>query len=133
MALEGTLRDFSLADIFQLIGIQRKTGILTLRSGEETATISFINGLVVSADTDNRKLENRLGHVLVKTHRITQKELEQALEIQKQTLQRLGMVFINKGFIKQEDLRESLKVQTQEIVYHHINFFPPRRVSENYG
>jgi hypothetical protein len=117
MALEGTLRDFSLADIFQLIGIQRKTGILTLRSGEETATISFINGLVVAADTDNRKLENRLGHVLVKTHRITQKELDQALEIQKQTLQRLGMVFINKGFIKQEDLRESLKVQTQEIIY----------------
>ena len=117
MALEGTLRDFSLADIFQLIGIQRKTGILTLRSGGETATISFINGLVVSADTDNRKLENRLGHVLVKTHRITQKELDQALEVQKQTLQRLGMVLINKGFIKQEDLRESLKVQTQEIVY----------------
>ncbi|PIE89078.1 MAG: hypothetical protein CR997_12915 [Acidobacteria bacterium] len=117
MALEGTLRDFSLADIFQLIGIQRKTGILTLRSGDETATISFINGLVVAADTDNRKLENRLGHVLVKTHRISQKELEQALEIQKQTLQRLGMVLINKGFIKQEDLKESLKVQTQEIVY----------------
>jgi len=117
MALEGTLRDFSLADIFQLIGIQRKTGILTLRSGEETATISFINGLVVAADTDNRKLENRLGHVLVKTHRISQRELDQALEIQKQTLQRLGMVFINKGFIKQEDLKESLKVQTQEIVY----------------
>ena len=32
MALEGTLRDFSLADIFQLIGLQRKTGVLTLRS-----------------------------------------------------------------------------------------------------
>ncbi|HEY8848998.1 MAG TPA: DUF4388 domain-containing protein, partial [Thermoanaerobaculia bacterium] len=27
MALEGTLRDFSLADIFQLIGLQRKTGV----------------------------------------------------------------------------------------------------------
>ena len=32
MALEGTLKDFSLADIFQLIGLQRKTGILTLQS-----------------------------------------------------------------------------------------------------
>ncbi len=29
MALEGTLKDFSLADIFQLIGLQRKTGVLT--------------------------------------------------------------------------------------------------------
>ncbi|MCK5878165.1 MAG: DUF4388 domain-containing protein, partial [Holophagae bacterium] len=31
MALEGTLKDFSLADIFQLIGIQKKTGMLVLR------------------------------------------------------------------------------------------------------
>ena len=41
MALKGTLKDFSLADIFQLIGIQKKTGILSLKSGQETATVSF--------------------------------------------------------------------------------------------
>ncbi|MCB1049283.1 MAG: DUF4388 domain-containing protein [Acidobacteria bacterium] len=117
MALEGTLKDFSLADIFQLIGIQRKTGVLTLRNGKEVATISFINGMVVAADTDNQKLENRLGHVLVKTNRISQSELEQALVIQNSTLQRLGQVLISKGFIKPEDLRESLKTQVCEIIY----------------
>jgi len=117
MALEGTLKDFSLADIFQLIGIQRKTGVLTLRNGKEVATISFINGMVVAADTDNQKLENRLGHVLVKTNRISQAELEQALAIQESTLQRLGQVLIFKGFIKPEDLRESLKTQVCEIIY----------------
>lgn len=117
MALEGTLRDFSLADIFQLIGIQRKTGVLTLRNGKEVATISFINGMVVGADTDNQKLENRLGHVLVKTNRISQTELEQALVIQNSTLQRLGQVLISKGFIKKEDLKESLQMQVSEIIY----------------
>ena len=30
MALEGTIKDFGLPDIFQLIGLQRKTGHLTL-------------------------------------------------------------------------------------------------------
>lgn len=117
MALEGTLKDFSLADIFQLIGIQRKTGVLTLRNNKEVATISFINGMVVGADTDNQKLENRLGHVLVKTNRISQQELEQALAIQNSTLQRLGQVLISKGFIKTEDLRESLQTQVSEIIY----------------
>ena len=43
MALEGTLRDFSLADIFQLIGLQRKTGVLTLRSKEDTVTVTFLD------------------------------------------------------------------------------------------
>src|SRR5436190_6300939 len=40
MALEGTLKDFSLADIFQLIGLQRKTGVLTLRSKDDTVTVT---------------------------------------------------------------------------------------------
>ena len=40
MALEGTLRDFSLADIFQLIGLQRKTGVLTLNGSDDTVTVS---------------------------------------------------------------------------------------------
>ena len=51
MALEGTLKDFSLADIFQLIGIQRKTGVLTLKSAEDVVTVSFLDGSVVSADS----------------------------------------------------------------------------------
>ena len=36
MALKGTLRDFALPDIFQLIGMQRKTGLLTLENDRET-------------------------------------------------------------------------------------------------
>ena len=31
MALEGTLKDFALPDIFQLIGLQKKTGMLYLK------------------------------------------------------------------------------------------------------
>ena len=51
MALEGSIKDFSLADIFQLIGIQRKTGILTMRHGDEEVKVSFLNGMVVHADS----------------------------------------------------------------------------------
>ena len=34
MALEGTLKDFALPDIFQLIGLQKKTGMLYLKNDE---------------------------------------------------------------------------------------------------
>ena len=49
MALEGTIRDFGLPDIFQLIGLQRKTGLLTLTNekDEESVTVTFENGMVV--------------------------------------------------------------------------------------
>lgn len=45
MALEGTIKDFGLPDIFQLIGLQRKTGVLTLRAKNETVTVTFESGM----------------------------------------------------------------------------------------
>src|SRR5687767_9619335 len=117
MALEGTLRDFSLADIFQLIGLQRKTGVLTLRSKDDTVTVTFLDGKVVGADSLNRRLENRLGTVLMKTGFLSQDQLNRALEIQKETLQRLGFILTHYGIISQDSLREAIQLQIMQIVY----------------
>lgn len=117
MALEGTLRDFSLADIFQLIGLQRKTGVLTLRSKDDTVTVTFLDGKVVGADSLNRRLENRLGSVLMRTGYLTQDQLNRALEIQKETLQRLGFILTHYGIISAESLREAIQLQITQIVY----------------
>ncbi|HEX8172700.1 MAG TPA: DUF4388 domain-containing protein [Thermoanaerobaculia bacterium] len=117
MALEGTLRDFSLADIFQLIGLQRKTGVLTLRGKDDTVTVTFLDGKVVGADSLNRRLENRLGSVLIRTGFLTSDQLNRALEIQKETLQRLGFILTHYGIISQESLREAIQLQIMQIVY----------------
>ena len=61
MALSGTLKDFALPDIFQLIGMQRKTGLLTLESDRETVTVVFEQGMVVHADSTVRRLDDLLG------------------------------------------------------------------------
>jgi uncharacterized protein DUF4388 len=117
VALQGTLRDFSLADIFQLIGLQKKTGVLTLKAGQEVVTVSFLEGNVVAADSLHRRLEDRLGTVLVKTGRITPGQLQEALRIQKQTLKRLGNVLVEQKFVTQEILREALKIQVSQMIY----------------
>ncbi len=117
MALEGTLRDFSLADLFQLIAIQRKTGVLTLKNGSEEVTVSFLDGNVVSADSLNKNLEDRLGTVLVRSGRISAQKLQEALKVQQETLQRLGYLLVHNGHIREEDLREALKLQVTQIVY----------------
>jgi hypothetical protein len=117
MALEGTLRDFSLADIFQLIGIQKKTGVLTLKKSGEVVTVSFLNGNVVAADSLNKNLEDRLGNVLAKSGRLSEARLQEALRVQKETRQRLGYVLIQGGFIKENDLKEALRLQITQIVY----------------
>ncbi len=117
MALEGTLRDFGLADIFQLIGIQRKTGMLALERDRETVVVKFLDGRVVGADNLNFKLEDLLGSVLVRTGRITQSQLDEALRVQRKTLQRLGYVLVQQRFIGEDDLSEALRTQVTQIIY----------------
>lgn len=117
MALEGTLRDFSLADIFQLIGLQRKTGVLTLRAKEDVVTISFLGGKVVGADSLNKRLEDRLGQVLLKSNVISREALERALALQKDTLERLGHILLSHGIIDKQELAEALEQQILQIIY----------------
>ena len=117
MALKGTLKDFSLADIFQLIGIQKKTGVLTLKNDKEVVTVSFVDGSVVSADALHRRLEDRIGTVLVKSGRISEGQLQEALRIQKNTLKRMGNILVENRFIDPNALREALQVQISQMVY----------------
>jgi hypothetical protein len=117
MALEGTIKDFGLPDIFQLIGLQRKTGLLTLKSDKETVTVIFENGMVVMADSSQKRLEDRLGNVLVKQGRLSKEKLEDVLQTQKATLQRLGHILTTSGSITVKDLKEALQLQVSGIVF----------------
>ena len=117
MALEGTLSDFSLSDILQLISLQRKTGILRLRGPEDTVTLGFDQGRLISAESAARRMDTRLGTLLVKTRCLTPDLLQRALEIQGQTLQRLGYILLKNGFCTPDDLRAGLDIQIRKIAY----------------
>ena len=117
MALEGTLRDFSLADILQLVSLQHKTGLLTVRGPADTVTLGFLDGMLVSAESSAQRLDTRLGTVLVKTRRLTPEALARALEKQGQSLQRLGYILLKDGFCSAQDLRDGLDIQIKRIAY----------------
>jgi hypothetical protein len=117
MALEGTIKDFGLPDIFQLIGLQRKTGLLTLKSESETVVVTFENGMVVMADSSSKRLEDRLGNVLVKQGKLPKERLDEALQTQRATLQRLGHLLLTNNCITSKDLKEALQVQVAQIVF----------------
>jgi hypothetical protein len=117
MALQGSIKDFGLPDIFQLIGLQRKTGILTLKRADESITVTFENGMVVNAETTQKRNEDRIGALLVKQGRLSEEQLEEVLQKQKATLQRLGHVLVSGNHISAEDLKRALQVQVNQNVY----------------
>ena len=117
MALEGTLLDFSFADILQLISLQRKTGVLTLKTEENLVTVSFLEGCIVGASTLNQHPEDMIGLILTKRGEVSEVELEAALRRQEETLQRLGRILIDHHVVPVDTVRIALHQQILQIVY----------------
>jgi hypothetical protein len=117
VALQGTLKDFGIAEIFQLIGQQAKTGVLHLRGKDEEVHVSFFEGNVVRAEHVGRRRKDLLGRMLVAAELISEERLEEALEEQKRTLQRLGDILLARDAITRERLREMAQLQATETLY----------------
>ena len=117
MALKGTLKDFGIADILQLIGQQQKTGILSLTNKGESVNVSFKDGNIVRAESTSRNRKDLIGSMLVVANLITEAQLEFALETQKRTLQRLGDVLVGQGSVSLEKFRSMVALQTSETLF----------------
>jgi hypothetical protein len=117
VALKGTLKDFGIAEILQLIGQQAKSGVLHLASREDEIHIAMADGNVVRAESAGRKAREKLGTMLVRAGLLSQRDLDDALAIQQRTLRRLGDILVELGFVSVADLREMTALQTTETVY----------------
>lgn len=116
MALEGSLTDFGLADILQLIYFQRKTGVLTLAGKMDRVRLLFIDGKITGAESKRRIDDNRLGKILVKKGYIKDAELQAVLEEQKKTGTKIGTILISRGLVEQALIHEILTSQITETV-----------------
>lgn len=116
MAFKGTLKEFKVPDILQLISLQKKTGILTFTSADGFITLIFENGFIVGVDAFPKKLETRVGHVLVKQDLISDEMLQRALVIQKRTNQKIGEILLSMGLIGENSVVEALENQATEII-----------------
>lgn len=117
MALKGTLKDFGIADILQLIGQQQKTGTLTLTQGTKTVVVAFKDGHIVRAGNGARNRKDLIGAMLVRAGLITDQQLEAALEQQRRTLQRLGDVLVSQQAMTAEKFRSMVELQTNETLF----------------
>jgi hypothetical protein len=122
MALEGSLRDFGLADILQLIFFQRKTGVLNLEGKLDKIRLLFIDGNIVGAESKRRMEANRLGKVLAKKGLFTQEELQAMLDEQQKSNLKFGNFLVRKGIVKKGEIEEIVAGQIKETVIQIFNW-----------
>jgi hypothetical protein len=77
-ALRGNLEDFGIADVFQLIGQQRKTGVLEFTAEDGTLVqLRFDRGAVVSAAPAGSRAEEALAEMLVRCGKLTRGQVDE--------------------------------------------------------
>ena len=106
MALQGKIDDFGIADIFQLIGQQQRSGILTMRGGNKTAEILFANGMISRANPHYLSPGlDPFGHCMIKAKLITEQSLQRALKTQEESLESLESILLELKLLRQDQLQ----------------------------
>lgn len=120
MALEGNLKDFSLPDMFRLLAQGSKTGTLYMENGDAQGKVCFKNGRVFFASSNwNRE---SLGRRLVKAGVISEKQLRQALGLQKiqkkeKAGRRLGQILVDEGYLEAQVLETFIQEQINDTLF----------------
>jgi tetratricopeptide (TPR) repeat protein len=118
MAIEGPLKELSIQDVLQLLQLADKTGVLTVRSERlnDEAIVHFSRGDIVFAV--RRRSTRRLGQLLIRAGKLTQRELDRALELQRaDPTRRLAEILLEMGSITEEELERQLRFQMEETIY----------------
>lgn len=116
MALEGSLTDFGLADILQLIYFQRKTGVLKLEGKMDKVSLLFIDGNIGGAESKRRNEDNRLGKILLKKGLLKEEDLNTSLQEQRKTGARLGNILLKRDLAEKEVIKDVLQGQITEMI-----------------
>jgi tetratricopeptide (TPR) repeat protein len=118
MAIEGPLAELSIQDVLQLLELAHKTGVLTVRSDRlnDEAIVHFTRGAIVFAV--RRRSTRRLGQLLIRAGRLTQRELDRALDLQRtDPTRRLAEILLEMGSVTEEELEQQLRFQMEETIY----------------
>ena len=119
MAIEGPLRELGIHDVFQLLDLNRKTGVLRLTSElrRNEGGVWFRNGSVVYAEI--RSNPHRLGDILVRAGKITDADLQRAQAIQAEEVgrRRIGDILVDIGAVSAGELEKQIRFQVEEVIF----------------
>lgn len=104
MVLSGTLREFILADVFQLLTQQKITGKLILNSGKNEGFVIFKNGQITYAEKDNEKLSEKTLNYLKSFSQKTLDSINETISTMSNDIHTLTFELTKRGFLTKEEM-----------------------------
>ena len=122
----GNLRVIPLAEVLQVLQLQRQTGTCLVTSGKVEMAVSFREGLIDLARSKGTADEFRLGRYLVVEGMVSQTEVDNIFEDKSGPRRLLGEALVESGLITEDDLRRALIRQTSELIYEVLRWVDGR-------
>lgn len=116
--MQGSLSEFRLAEILQLVAVQQKTGLLRLTQGAKLVTFYFERGLMVATRDRRHAVYDPLLEFLARVgwlHQDTAAFLKTRIESSKEDL---VDILLGERYLTEEDLHMVLADLAQELVHH---------------
>ncbi|KYF84138.1 DUF4388 domain-containing protein [Sorangium sp. So ce119] len=114
--MSGDVSAIPLAEILQLLQMQRQTGVLRVTTNRSSVTISIRQGLIDLVQARNSSDEFKLGRYFIERGVVTRERLE-ALLREKMPNTLLGQVLVEAGVATNDDLIAVLERQSSELIY----------------
>jgi hypothetical protein len=115
MSLNGNLRDFTFAQLLNLINLARKTGTLYIEAPGQFASISFRDGQLAYAQIGREP--SSLSNILFQAKKITAVQHGTfKIRAEKTSDKELGLLLVNANYITQEEILQSLQEYFANIV-----------------
>lgn len=114
MALEGSIAELNLIDLFQMLSFNQKTGVLQIEnSANEKANVYFENGSVVGMTRDGY----HVGLALIKSGTLSKDVYEDILKKTGQNEEEIAKEIILRQLITEHDLRKLLRTRLEDMIY----------------
>lgn len=111
---EGRLEEIGIHDLFKILAVRRRTGVLRAETPENTVEVIFSQGLPSAVTWENRPEEKKLANVLVKNGVLSEENARIAFRQKADTGHKLGFILSRMGLCRETDLKGTLFIHLTE-------------------
>src|SRR5262245_60127961 len=115
MSLIGNLKTMPFADILQFLATNMGAGTLQVRKDEIVKMIFFEKGRIISSSSSDPK--DYLGHFLVSHGLITEDDLRNAMDVQRNSKMLLGKILVMGGKVPEDQMLKMLQLKAEETIF----------------
>jgi DNA-binding response OmpR family regulator len=115
--LSGNLQVVPIAEVLQLLDVQRQSGVLAVSRAAGGVDIFFRQGGVDLAIANGVAEEFLLGRFIVDNELMTQQDFDGFLASRQPGSKLIGAQLVKLGYLTNDDLKQALRAQTCELIY----------------